>query len=56
MMQINDDYYEDLDENIVLNILTELRYGKTPKPGSQIARNSCEPIGGLTTLTNDTGS
>ena len=56
MMQINDDYYEDLDENITLNIFTELRYGKTPKPGSQIARNTCEPIGGLTTLTNETGN
>ena len=56
MMQVNDDYYEDLDENSALNIITELRHGKTPKSGSQIARNTCEPIGGLTTLTNGTGS
>ena len=56
MMQINDDYYEDLDENSTLNIITELRHGKTPKSGSQIARNTCEPIGGLTTLTNNTGN
>jgi len=55
MMQINDDYYEDLDENSTLNIFTQLRNGKSPKPGSQIARNSCEPIGGLTSLTNDVG-
>ena len=55
MMQINDDYYEDLDETSTLNIFTQLRNGKSPKPGSQIARNSCEPIGGLTSLTNDVG-
>jgi NADH-quinone oxidoreductase subunit E len=56
MMQINDDYYEDLDENSTLNIFTELRHGKTPKSGSQIPRTTSEPIGGLTTLINDTGS
>jgi NADH-quinone oxidoreductase subunit E len=56
MMQINDDYYEDLDENSTLNIFTQLRNGKLPKSGSQIARNSCEPIGGLTSLTDDVGN
>jgi NADH-quinone oxidoreductase E subunit len=55
MMQINDDYYEDLDENSTLNIFTQLRNGKLPKSGSQIARNACEPIGGLTSLTADVG-
>ena len=55
MMQINDDYYEDLDENSTLNILTELRYEKIPKTGSQISRKSCEPIGGLTSLANGDG-
>jgi NADH-quinone oxidoreductase E subunit len=55
MMQINDDYYEDLDENSTLNIFTQLRNGKLPVSGSQIARISCEPIGGLTSLTNRIG-
>jgi NADH:ubiquinone oxidoreductase subunit E len=38
MMQINDDYYEDLDEISTLNIFTELGLKKLPKTGSQIAR------------------
>jgi len=56
MMQINDDYYEDLDENSTLNIFTKLRNGKLPESGSQISRTSCEPIGGLTSLTSDVGN
>tara|TARA_B100000315_G_C14571687_1_gene585898 strand:- start:1673 stop:2284 length:612 start_codon:yes stop_codon:yes gene_type:complete len=55
MMQINDDYYEDLDETVTESILTELRHGQTPKTGSQIDRKSCEPIGGLTSLNSDAG-
>ena len=55
MMQINDDYYEDLDENNTLNIFTQLRYEEFPKTGSQISRKSCEPIGGLTSLANGDG-
>jgi NADH:ubiquinone oxidoreductase subunit E len=50
MMQVNDDYYEDLDENSAVLIVTELLYGRKPQTGSQIARKSCEPIGGLTSL------
>ena len=50
MMQINDDYYEDLDETSTESILTELRHGKEPKTGSQIGLKTCEPIGGLTSL------
>jgi NADH-quinone oxidoreductase E subunit len=56
MMQINDDYYEDLDEISTESILTELKLGQTPKTGSQIDRKSCEPIGGLTSLNSDAGS
>jgi len=52
MMQINDDYYEDLDSVTTESILTQLSLGETPKNGSQIERKSCEPIGGLTTLTD----
>ena len=50
MVQINDDFYEDLDGISTESILTQLAIGKTPKTGSQIGRISCEPIGGLTTL------
>ena len=53
MFQINDDYYEDLDATSTKSILTQLELGGTPKPGSQIGRKSCEPIGGLTALTEN---
>jgi NADH-quinone oxidoreductase E subunit len=52
MIQINDDYYEDLDETSTISILSQLKVGGTPKPGSQIGRRSCEPMGGLTSLTD----
>ena len=52
MIQINDDYYEDLDSTTTESILTQLSLGEKPKTGPQIARKSCEPIGGLTTLTD----
>lgn len=51
MMQIDDDYYEDLDADSTELILSVLKAGGTPKPGSQIGRKSCEPVGGLTSLT-----
>jgi NADH-quinone oxidoreductase E subunit len=51
MMQIGDDYYEDLTPEAVEKILEALRAGQQPKPGSQIGRRSCEPVGGLTSLT-----
>jgi NADH-quinone oxidoreductase subunit E len=51
MIQINDDYYEDLDGITTASILTQLAIGDNPQTGSQVGRNSCEPTGGLTTLT-----
>ena len=54
MMQINDDYYEDLTAETAEQILTDLRDGKTPATGSQIGRRSSEPSGGLTSLTSRT--
>ena len=50
MMQIGDDYYEDLDAKTTLAILSDLKAGKIPKTGSQIQRVSCEPVTGLTSL------
>ncbi|MBK8907202.1 MAG: NADH-quinone oxidoreductase subunit NuoE [Rhodospirillales bacterium] len=52
MMQIGDDYFEDLSPETAATILEDLRHGRTPKRGSQIGRRSCEPVGGLTTLTS----
>ncbi len=51
MMQIDDDYYEDLDADSTESILSVLKAGGTPKTGSQIGRKSCEPSSGLTSLT-----
>ncbi len=55
MMQINDDYYEDLTPETAAQVLRDLRDGKTPAAGSQIGRRSCEPVGGLTSLTTKAG-
>jgi len=50
MMQINDDYYEDLTEESAVKVLEDLAKGKQPKTNSQIGRIVAEPIGGKTTL------
>ena len=50
MMQINDDYYEDLDADSTRKILETLKRGETPGAGSQTGRRSSEPATGLTTL------
>jgi NADH-quinone oxidoreductase subunit E len=50
MLQIDRDYYEDLDGPKTEAILNGLRRGDTPKPGPQNGRHSSEPIGGATTL------
>lgn len=51
MVQINDDYYEDLDGPSFGQMLEDLRSGKAVKIGSQTGRNGSEPAGGLTSLT-----
>ena len=43
MVQINDDYYEDLSPESIVRILQELKNGKTPKVGSQTGRVASEP-------------
>ena len=55
MMQINDDYFEDLDSDSAAKVLDALKDGETPTPGPQSARVGCEPAGGLTSLTDDGG-
>uniref|UniRef100_A0A2I3N7S2 NADH dehydrogenase [ubiquinone] flavoprotein 2, mitochondrial n=1 Tax=Papio anubis TaxID=9555 RepID=A0A2I3N7S2_PAPAN len=51
MVQINDNYYEDLTPKDIEEIIDELKAGKIPKPGPRSGRFSCEPAGGLTSLT-----
>jgi NADH dehydrogenase (ubiquinone) flavoprotein 2 len=59
MVQINDDYYEDLTYDTTVSLLKALREaeGKTgaklPAPGPLTGRKSCENAAGLTTLTNE---
>jgi NADH-quinone oxidoreductase E subunit len=56
MMQIGDDFYEDLDEASTKSILQALRRGEIPKPGPQSDRTSSEPAGAKTSLSELTGS
>ena len=56
MMQIGDEYYEDLDEASTKAILQALRRGEAPKSGPQSGRSASEPVDGLTSLTELTGS
>jgi NADH dehydrogenase (ubiquinone) flavoprotein 2 len=47
---IDDDYYEDLDEAKIRDILKRFRAGETPEPGSQTGRQKSAPASGATTL------
>ncbi|XP_030629683.1 NADH dehydrogenase [ubiquinone] flavoprotein 2, mitochondrial isoform X1 [Chanos chanos] len=51
MVQINDNYYEDLKPEDIEHIIDELKAGRVPPPGPRSGRFSCEPAGGLTSLT-----
>ncbi len=51
MVQINDDYYEDLDPEKVEKIIEDLRAGKDIKAGPQIDRLNSAPVGGSKTVT-----
>ena len=50
MLQINDDYYEDLNKEKTLKILDEILSDKTPKPGSYRGRINNEPENNRKTL------
>lgn len=50
MLKINDDYFEDLDPARVEAILTLLKRGDKPHPGSQSNRHGAAPASGPTTL------
>jgi len=51
MVQINDEYYEDLTAENFEKLLNDLRAGRQVKIGSQTGRVSSEPLGGPFTLT-----
>jgi NADH-quinone oxidoreductase subunit E len=56
MVQINDDYYEDLDATSFAKLLDDLAAGRPVTIGSQKGRVTSEPEGGLTTLTTFYGA
>lgn len=45
MVQINDDYYEDLDAASIKRVLKDLKEHKQPTPGSQKGRQASAPEG-----------
>jgi len=50
MIQINNDYYEDLDKEKTLKIIDQILKGETPKPGSYRGRLNTEPENNRKTL------
>lgn len=54
MVQINDDFFEDLTVEQLDHILDNLKSGKPVNVGTQINRLNSAPESGLTTLTDDT--
>ena len=61
MIQINDDYYEDLTPETVKSLLTALKVSaedvgkaaKVPAPGPLSGRDTCENSAGITSLTSE---
>ena len=50
MMQINDDYYEDLNKEKAIKIFNQILNGEKPKPGSYRGRLNNEPENNRKTL------
>ncbi len=50
MLQIGDDYYEDLTPETTVKLLDAVARGEKPKPGNQSKRLTTSPEGGFTTL------
>ena len=51
ILQVDDDFYEDMDAAKVSELLVALRRGERPTPGSMTGRQTSAPEGGPTTLT-----
>ncbi len=50
ILQVDDDFYEDMDTEKVNALLAALRRGERPAPGSMTGRQTSAPDGGATTL------
>ena len=53
MFQLNDDYYEDLTVADAEQIIDDLKAGRKPAAGPRNGRYACEPVAGLTSLTEE---
>ncbi|MBS0562591.1 MAG: NAD(P)H-dependent oxidoreductase subunit E [Proteobacteria bacterium] len=51
ILQVNDDFYEDMDAAKTEALLEALKRNEPPKPGSMAGRQTSAPEGGPTTLT-----
>jgi len=51
ILQVDDDFYEDMDADRVTQLLDALRRGERPKPGSMAGRQTSAPEGGPNALT-----
>jgi len=51
ILQIDDDYYEDLDYESSVKLLEAFKRGERPKPGSAIGRQASAPAGEQSVLT-----
>jgi NADH-quinone oxidoreductase E subunit len=54
MVQINDDYYEDLTPESMKKLLADLAKGVTPKAGPQVERQTSAPFSGPKTCLSKT--
>ena len=52
ILQVNDDFYEDMDAESTERLLAALQRGEHPQPGSVKGRQTSAPEGGPTTLTS----
>jgi len=50
ILQVDDDYYEDMDYDSTVRLIEALRRGERPAPGSMIGRQTSAPVGERTTL------
>ena len=52
ILQVDDDFYEDMDAEKTKAVIAALREGAPPPPGSMTGRQTSAPEGGPTTLTS----
>jgi NADH-quinone oxidoreductase subunit E len=53
VLQVDDDYYEDLDHARTVALIEALKRGERPAPGSTIGRQTSAPAGGPDVLAGD---